>query len=832
MRVPMEWLRELVHLPDGVDGRAVAERLIAAGLEVESVDIAGGDVSGPLVIGRVESIEELTDFKKPIRYCQVDVGSDHGGVRGIVCGARNFAVGDRVVVALPGAILPGGFAISARETYGRVSDGMICSQRELGLGDDHDGIMVVDTGETGSDAAAALGLGEEILDIAVTPDRGYALSMRGVAREVATAFDLVFDDPGQVLVDLPAPSTETLPWPCSVDDPTMCELFTVRRIVGFNPHAPTPDWIVRRLTAAGMRPVSLAVDVTNYVMLELGQPLHAFDAAKLSGAVRAGRAESGDRLETLDHVMRSLAPDDVVIRDDSGVIGLAGTMGGLHTEIDDESSDLVLEAAWFVPEPVARTARRHRLGSEASRRFERGVDRVLAPYASARAAALLLEYGGGTYAGMTAWESPYTPTVIEMADSLPEDTAGMPIDRATVIGLLQSVGCEVTGDEQLSVAPPPWRPDLTDPADLVEEVVRLIGYDSIPSRLPQAPAGYGLTREQRLRRRAGIALAGEGVVDILTYPFLGEQDHDALLLDADDARRHAPRLANPLSEEQPLLRTTLLPGLFAAVRRNRSRGVDDVCVGEVGRVFFARPEQRGESACLAVPRPGVAGRPADDELAALEALLPDQPYRVAFVLAGAREAAGWWGAGRQATWADAVEVARALGSALGAELDVRQGAQAPFHPGRTAELVAGDRVVGHAGELHPRVIAAYSLPPRTCAGELDLDALIAAADPVAAAPDIATQPVAKEDVALILAESVPVAEVAAALRDGAGDLCEEVRLFDVYVGPQVPEGHRSLAFALRFRAPDRTLSAEEIAGARQAGIAEAERRHGAVLRGA
>ncbi|TEX49505.1 MAG: phenylalanine--tRNA ligase subunit beta [Actinomycetales bacterium mxb001] len=830
MRVPLEWLRELVALPASVGGREVAERLIAAGLEVEGVEAVGAGVSGDLIVGRVESIEELTDFKKPIRWCQVDVGDAHGGVRGIVCGARNFSAGDLVVVALPGTVLPGDFVIASRRTYGHVSDGMICSERELGLGDNHDGIIVLDEGVVGDDANSVLGIGEEILDVAVTPDRGYALSMRGIAREVAIAFGLPFDDPGQRLVDLPAPATDVAPWPCDVSDPSMCDLFTLRRIVGFNPQAPTPDWMSRRLIAAGMRPVSLAVDVTNYVMLELGQPLHAFDGAKLAGAVRAGRAEQGERLETLDHVVRTLDADDVVIRDDSGAIGLAGTMGGLHTEIDDSSSDVVLEAARFVPEPVARTARRHRLSSEASRRFERGVDRVLAPYASARAAQLLLEHGGGTYAGMTAWESPYEPTVIAMPADLPGRTAGMPIDRHTVTSRLAEVGCDVGGDDPLSVSVPPWRPDLTDPADLVEEVVRLVGYDAIPAHLPTAPAGYGLTREQRWRRRVGLALAGAGFVDVLTYPFIGNEDLDGLLLAADDSRRRAPRLANPLSEEQPLLRTTLLPGLLAAARRNLSRGADDVFISEIGRVFLLRDHQQPDGV-EAPPRPGVDGRPSDDELATLEDLLPDQPHHAAAVLSGLREAKGWWGPGRQATWSDAVDAAVAIGDALGVVLAVRQATDPSFHPGRTASLVIDDLVVGYAGELHPRVVAAFDLPPRTCAMEIDLDALIARAVDVASAPDVGVQPLAKEDIALVVAESVAAADVEQALRAGAGELCEDVRLFDVYVGPQVPEGHRSLAFALRLRAPDRTLSAEEISAAREAAIAEASRRHGAVLRG-
>ena len=830
MRVPIEWLRDMVSLPDEATGREVAERLIAAGLEVETVESVGAGVSGTLVVGRVESIEELTDFKKPIRWCQVDVGPAHGGVRGIVCGARNFSAGDLVVVALPGTVLPGDFRIAARQTYGHVSDGMICSERELGLGDNHDGIIVLPAGEVGADAGAMLGIGDEILDIAVTPDRGYAFSMRGVAREVAIAFGVPFDDPGLQLVDLPAPDAATAPGDCGVDDPTMCELFTLRRIVGFNPKAPTPEWMSRRLVACGMRPVSLAVDVTNYVMLELGQPLHAFDGAKVHGAIRAGRAAGGEKFETLDHVVRTLDPDDVVIRDDSGIIGLAGTMGGLHTEIDDDSSDLLLEAARFVPGGVARTARRHKLSSEASRRFERGVDRVLAPYASARAAQLLLEHGGGTYAGMTAWEAPYSPVTITMPADLPERTAGMAIDRTVTIERLTDVGCEVSGDDQLVVQVPSWRPDLTDPADLVEEVVRLVGYENLPSRLPVAPAGYGRTRGQRLRRRAAVAMAGAGIVDVLTYPFVGESEFDGLLLDAGDARRRAPRLANPLSDEQPLLRTTLLPGLLAAARRNGSRGFDDIAIGEIGSVYVLRDHQAPVGAS-APPRPGVEARPSDADLAAIEALLPDQPVHLAAVLVGAREVKGWWGAGRPGTWADAIDIARVVAESLGVVLEIRQGTDAPFHPGRTAELRAGGTVIGFAGELHPRVIGAYDLPPRTCALELDLDALISAAVDVAPAPIFSTQPVAKEDVALVVADAVPAGVVATALRDGAGDLCEDVRLFDVYAGPQVPAGHRSLAFALRFRAPDRTLSADEIAAAREAAIAEAAQRHGAVLRG-
>jgi len=406
-----------------------------------------------------------------------------------------------------------------------------------------------------------------------------------------------------------------------------------------------------------MRPVSLAVDVTNYVMLEHGQPLHAFDGSTLSGTVRADRAGSDRSLVTLDHVERTLDPDDIVIRDDSGPIGLAGTMGGLATEITDDSTDIVLEAAHFDPVAVARTVRRHRLPSEASRRFERGVDRVIAPYASAHAAQLLIQFGGGAYVGMTAWESPFEPTVVTMPVDLASRTAGMPIDIDTVVTRLQAVGCEVEIDTgSLTVTIPTWRPDLTDPADLVEEVIRLGGYDAVPSILPAAPSGFGLTREQRLRRRVALALAGTGVVEVLSYPFIGSEDLDALLISDDDVRRAAPLLANPLRDEQPMLRTTLLPGLLAAVRRSLSRGSDDIALSEMGRVFRLR-EGQSPSGVTDAPRPGVHERPSSEQLAALEALLPDQPRHLATVFTGHRERAGWWGPGVEFDWADAIQAA-------------------------------------------------------------------------------------------------------------------------------------------------------------------------------
>jgi phenylalanyl-tRNA synthetase beta chain len=832
MRAPLSWLREHAELPADVTGRALAAELIAAGLEVETVERAGADIAGPLVVGEVLAIEELTGFKKPIRHCRVDVGDANGTgePQSIVCGATNFAVGDRVVVVLPGGVLPGGFEIGARKTYGRLSEGMICSVTELGIGDDHSGILVLppDT-PVGADAIELLGLRDDVLDIAVTPDRGYALSIRGIAREAAIAYGVPFRDPAEV--ELPsgegrAPEDGGESYPASIGDPSVCDRFVLREVSGFDPGARTPMWMQVRLHRAGMRPVSLAVDITNYLMLELGQPLHAFDRGKLTGPIVVRRAEPGEQLETLDHVKRTLDPEDILITDASGPISMAGTMGGLATEIDDRSSDMVVEAAHFDAMGTARMSRRHRLHSEASHRFERGVDRELPLYASYRAVRMLAELGGAKIVpGVTHAEAPVERAAVTMPAGHPDRVAGVAYGRDVVVRRLEQVGCTVAGDDVLTVTPPSWRPDLTAPNDLAEEVIRLEGYEDIPARAPRPAAGKGLTAEQRLRRRVGRALAGAGYVEALAFPFVAEKDLDGLQLPAGDARRRTLRLANPMSEEEPLLRTTLLPGLLKVLALNVGRGFGDVALFEVGVVFRPRPDAPERAPRLAVDR-----GPTAEEVAGLEAALPDQPYRVAVVLSGDREPSGWWGEGRPALWADAVEAARTVAREVGVELAVKADQHEPWHPGRCAALYAGDTLVGHAGELHPRVTKAYGLPARSCAMELELRRL---GEPVTVrAPHVSSYPVAMQDVALVVDSGVPAAEVESALRDGAGGLLEAIRLFDVYTGEQVGEGRKSLAYSLRFRAPDRTLTAEEASQARDSAVAAASERTGAVLRGA
>jgi phenylalanyl-tRNA synthetase beta chain len=900
MRVPVSWLREYAPIPEPYDALEVGRRLTLAGLEVETVEQVGHDVHG-VITAQVITVEELAGFKKPIRYCRVavsdaELAADPETLTGVICGATNFSPGDRVAFATVGATLPGGFEITAAKKYGRLSQGMICAVDELGIGEDHSGILILppDT-PLGVDFTAYARLRDDVLDITVTPDRGYAVSVRGLARELATAYQVPYTDPALTVVpgeDVPGMTDGNMgeTWPAEIADPSACDRFVLREVRGYDPKARTPLWMLVRLARSGMRSVSLAVDVTNYLMLELGQPLHAFDRAKLRGPIVVRRARPGETLTTLDHVTRTLVAADILITDDSGPISLAGTMGGLATEIDDDSTDIVIEGAHFSDTGVAKMARRHRLHSEASYRFERDTDRELPLRATARAAALLARLGGARVVpGATHAQVPVEQVTIQLAADYPDRVAGVVYGLDTVVARLEEVGCAVRStpasrpptiapwragqaaeppasehehgkhDHQhmtLLVTPPSWRPDLTDAADLAEEVIRLEGYGNVPVSQPRATAGHGLTERQRSLRAVARTLAAAGFVEVHSDPFAPATEADSLMLGRDDPRRPAVKVANPLSEDQPQLRTTLLPGLFRTLVRNIGHGFPDTALFETGLVFLPRPGAPGVAPILATDR-----GPTEAELATLQAALPDQPPLAAGVLTGSRELPGWWGPGRPETWADAIEAARSVGAVDHLSFEVRSAVEAPWHPGRCAALYvraaggagqhgagqhgAGQRrasqegasqphewLAGHAGELHPRVIAAYGLPPRTSAFELDLAVLAAAAaaaDPVRG-PALPAYPLATQDVALVVPDEVPAADVVAALRAGAGELLEDVRLFDVYTGAQLGAGRKSLACTLRLRAPDRTLTAAEATAARDAAVAEAASRTGAVLR--
>lgn len=831
MRIPYSWLRETVRAgaPDwDVTPEELEQTFIRIGHEVEEI-IEAGPVSGPLTVGRVVEIEELTEFKKPIRACKVDVGEQNvdGQPRDIVCGARNFAVGDLVVVALPGTTLPGDFTIGSRKTYGRLSDGMICSAAELNFGTDHSGIIVLPPGtaEPGAPAADVLGLDDVVFHLAVTPDRGYCLSVRGLAREIACAYDLDYVDPADV-EPLPADGEA---WPLTVQPGTGVQRFGLRPVTGIDPAAVSPWWLQRRLLLSGIRAISPAVDVTNYVMLELGHPMHAHDSSLITGAFDVRFARDGEKVVTLDDVERTLNSGDVLIVDDVATAAIGGVMGAGTTEVRETTTDVLLEAAVWDPAAVSRTQRRLHLASEAGRRYERSVDPAISVAALDRCAGLLAEIAGGTVQPkLTDWRDgdreDWSGPAVRIAPDLPDRTAGVEYRAGTTARRLAQIGAVVTEtDGVLTVVPPSWRPDLRQPADLVEEVLRLEGLEIIPSVLPTAPAGRGLTPVQKRRRAIGKSLALAGFVEILPTPFVPAGVFDLWGLPADDPRRRTTQVLNPLESERPHLASTLLPGLLEALNRNVSRGAADVALFGIQQVVHPT------DATKAVERVPTDRRPTDEEIAALDASLPRQPQHVAAVLAGLREPAGPWGPGRPVEAADAFEAVRVIGRAAGVEFTFRAAQELPWHPGRCAEILIGDTVVGHAGQLHPAVIERSGLPKGTCAVELDLDAVPIVE--ILPAPAVSPFPAVFQDISVIVGDDVAAADVVDAVRGGAGELLEDVRLFDVYTGPQIGEGRKSLTLALRFRATDRTLTEDEASAARDAAVAAAAERVGAVLRG-
>ncbi|TQK27697.1 phenylalanine--tRNA ligase subunit beta [Arthrobacter sp. SLBN-53] len=827
MRVPYSWLRDTVRLGNpgwDVSVEELEQILIRIGHEVEEI-IPVGPVTGPLTVGRVAEIEELTEFKKPIRACKVDVGEvEH---RDIVCGARNFAVGDLVVVALPGTVLPGDFAIAKRKTYGRTSDGMICSASELNLGGDHSGIMVLPAGtaEPGASAIEVVGLDDVVFHLAITPDRGYCLSMRGLARDIACAADLEFVDPA----DVPPLPAQGEAWPLTIQPGTGVQRFGLRPVTGIDPAAVSPWWLQRRLLLSGIRAISPAVDVTNYVMLELGHPMHAHDRSLITGGFDVRFAAAGEQVTTLDDVTRTLNDTDVLIVDDVATAAIGGVMGAGTTEVRSSTTDVLLEAAVWDPAAVSRTQRRLRLVSEAGRRYERTVDPAISVAALDRCATLLAEIAGGTVdPTLTDWRgdpprNDWSPAPVRMAADLPDRVAGVTYPAGVAVRRLTQIGAQVSeADGTITATPPSWRPDLREPADLVEEVLRLEGLDVIPSVLPLAPPGRGLTPVQRRRRAVGKSLALEGFVEVLPTPFLPTGVFDAWGLDADDPRRSVVTLLNPLEADRPQLASTLLPGLLEALTRNVSRGAVDTSLFAISHVAVQTVETR------AVQRIPTDRRPTDEEIAGLDRSLPRQPEHVGIVMAGLREPAGPWGPGRKVEAADAFEAVRAIGRAVGVELTLRSDARLPWHPGRCAAVLVGDVVVGHAGQLHPAVIERVGLPAGTCAVEIDLDGI-----PIVErlpAPSVSPFPAVFQDISLIVADEVAAQSVIDAVRGGAGALLEDVRLFDVYTGPQIGEGRKSLTLALRFRAADRTLTEDEASAARDAAVAAAAERVGAVQR--
>ena len=798
MRVALGWLSEWIDLP-AVD--LLAERLTTAGIEIESIERTGPDLSS-IRVGHVIAREKHPDADK-LSLCRVDVGA--GEPLEIVCGAPNVAAGQKVPVALVGAELPGGLRIKKSKIRGVTSNGMICSARELGLGESHDGILVLDpAAPVGKPLSEVLRTGDTVLDFELTPNRGDWASMLGIAREVKALFGGALRFPVLTPAEAGEPAANRIA--IAIEDHAGCHRYAAR-IVRAIRVGPSPAWLIAKLEAAGMRSVNNVVDVTNLVMLELGQPLHAFDLDRVRGrTVRVRAARAGEKLRTLDGQERELLASDLVIADEGGAIALAGVMGGADSEVHAGTTNVLLESAHFHPSRVRKTARRLGLHSEASYRFERSVDPDGQRRAADRAALLLAELASGTVA----------PGVVEATGEPAPRTAEILLDPARANRLL---GTQLTATEMIALLarvdvaaapagallrcqPPRFRADLSIPEDLIEEIARVHGYDAIPATLPAAAlAGITLPPRRATLDAVRTSLVGAGLTELMTFVCVDAAEHDALRLAPGDARRASVRVTNPIHASQATLRTQLIGTVLRAARGNLARQTSALRIFELGRVFL---------------------RQAPGEL-------PNEPLQ-AVVLITASEP-GVWNPATTPVFFHAKGVAERLLADLGKPAMFVAGECEPFlHPAASGTFTVAGRAVIAVGELHPDCAAAFEIDVPTALAVIDVDALDALATPSARYREVSRHPRVVRDLALLVARDVPAGALIEAIRKQAGGLLTSATLFDRYEGKGVPEGKLSLAFRLVFQHKDRTLTEQEVVKATERVVALLSHDFGAELR--
>jgi phenylalanyl-tRNA synthetase beta chain len=812
MKVPVTWLEE--HCKPPLEPAQLAERLALTGTEVERVTHHGVPAADGFVVGHVVAVEPHPDADR-LRVCRVDLGEPEPAQ--IVCGAPNVAAGQTVAVATPGAVMPDGTKLRKAKLRGVESAGMILSEPELQVSAERWGTMVLhaDGLTPGMPLTEAMEIETDVLELEITPNRPDCLGVYGVAREVHAATGAPLgpepwaQDPGS--------------WdgaPAGVDvavETERCARFAVRVFEDVT-IGPSPTWLKWRLMAAGQRPISNVVDITNYVMLLAGQPLHAFDLDRVAGGrltVRDGRA--GDELQTLDGELRKLDPDMVVICDEDGPTSLAGVMGGARSEVHDGTTRILLESATWDGPNIQRTSTRLGLRSEASGRYEKGLSPELAAEALALATRLIVELCGARVLGGTLDRGPAAggrpaPPPIRLRDARVSGLLGTEIPRARSAEILTALGFGVVeAGDGLDVTVPHFRRnDVTREADLIEEVARIDGVDKLPATLPSREAAIGrLTPEQRLRRRASDALAAAGLHESAGWSWSDAGLADRLRLPDGDPRRAALAVENPMSAEHALLRTTLLGSLLDVARRNVAHGTPDVAIFESGAVFLpagAGGRRRGRAAAADAGEPGAARGDARGGTP-----LPDEPHHLAALLTGALRPVGWREpAPPQADFFAAKGVLAALLGALRVEWSVEPAGEPFLHPGRAAAVLAGGERIGWLGELHPAVADAWELG-RVAAFELDLDKAIAAVPGPVRYADYTSFPEVRQDLAVVVPASVPAGEVVAIVREAGGPLLAQAGVFDVYAGEQVGEGNVSLALRLAFRSPERTLTDEEVA---------------------
>ena len=823
MKVSLKWLSEYVDVP--ADTKAFCDRLDLTGTGVEGVEKTGAALDG-VVIGHVETCEPHPDSDH-MHVVTVDVGA--GEPVQIVCGAPNIAADIKVPVATVGAVLPGDFKIKKSKLRGIASCGMCCSKRELGMGADHEGIWVLpEDAPVGMPIADYAKLSDTVLDLEITPNRPDCLSIVGFAREVGAMYQRDWTNPLAEMAAKLAPAADGAPVDeavsVTIDDPTRCPRYTARVIRGCKV-GPSPDWMVERLAAIGQRSINNVVDVTNYILFLFGQPLHAFDLDKLTGGdgrahvvIRA--AEDGERLTTLDGEERALTSDMTVIATpEQGAVALAGVMGGLDTEVTDDTVNILLEAATFEAGRTSRTSRNLGLISESSLRYERGVDDHGIEARSAAAAALIVEVAGGTVsatAGNDAGIVDEWPLVSEpraLRFRMPRFCAmmGADIPRDFVIDTLERLGCEVADGadaDTLSVVAPTFRPDLEREIDLYEEVLRLWGMDRIPATLPGGPGRVGTrTRAEHVMDAINRTLRASGLNETMTYSFAEPGDLERLRMPAEGLGEPV-ELINPLNADQSVMRQSIIPGLLRSVAYNQSRGVKNVQLYETGVVFYAHEGKKQ----------------------------PKEKRKVAGVLAGAMREAGWNDAPAAFDFFDGKGVVESLARELALpklRFKALSADEAPhLQPGRAAVVLSGGTELGWVGELHPLAVDAYQAEAPVVAFELDVDALVKAARPARDYVDVPTFPAVSMDVAFVVDEAVTCEKLMQCMSSAGGKLLEDARLFDVYRDEErVGAGKKSMAFALTYRAADRTLTSEEVDKAHERLVKKVCAATGAEVRG-
>ncbi len=797
MKFTLNWLREFIDLPTD-DADEIASVFGNLGFEVEEMKHLVPTFSD-VVIGRVLEVSAHPNADQ-VRLCRVDIGAEESD---IVCGAWNFEAGAVVPVAVTGAVLHEGFEIGVRKIRGIESNGMICSEAELGLGEEAAGIMVLQddypeaTRRIGEDLTSVLELPDVYYEIAITPNRPDCMSVVGLARELAAYYDVTLRVPGiSVTEEVPASGVSLI-----IENPEACPRFAGREmrdvVVG-----PSPHWLRWRLTVAGVRPISNVVDASNYAMIEMGHPTHAFDLDRLGPEVLIRRAREGESITTLDEVERTLLSSDIVVTDGERAVAVAGVMGGSATEVHIETTRILIEAAYWEPPSIMFTSKRLGLRSEASARFERGMDPGFCALAADRVAQLLERIAGATaVAGpVDSYPGEVKPRRISLSLSEIPRHLGIDLPAKTVAGLLTRLGFEVSGDDPLAVTVPTRRPDVARPIDLIEEIARLHGFDNIPDRIATGIGG-GLPPFERKLRRLRDALVGAGFYEAMSFSFIGADDLDALGLPSDDPRRRGIAVTNPLRDEEGVMRTTLLPGLLKSAALNIARKITDISLFETGKVFL----------------------PGDDEI-------PDQPERLGFIAVGERNT-DWESESRRVDMRDASGLWVLITEELRLpDAGLRQAVLPGYHPGRGAEVTLAGEVVGTVGELHPRVIAAFGLNGPAIAGEIDLDRILVATGSWVYRPPSQYPPVIF-DLAFEVEEGVAASAVLSAIDEMGGEMLEDRKIFDLFRGDPIPDGRKSIAVRLTLRPPGRTLTDEEVAPIRRSIVARVEETTGASLRG-